>query len=79
MDVQLRRSQIFPCNLQRTVDKRPRIKGRFVKPEELAAYLGQPQSEGAQPHSPAAQAPAAQAGSPDEVDPAPDNGSGDLF
>ena len=68
-----------PCDLQRTVDKRPRIKGRFVKPEELAAYLGQHQPEGTQQHSPAAQAPAAQAGSMDEVDPTPDNGSGDLF
>ena len=68
-----------PCDLQRTVDRRPRIKGRFVKPEELAAYLGQHQSEDAQQHSPAAQAPAAQAGSMDEVDPSPDTGSGDLF
>ncbi len=68
-----------PCDLQRIVDKRPRIKGRFVKPEELAAYLGQHQSEGTQQHSPAAQAPAAQAGSMDEVDPSPDNGSEDLF
>ena len=50
-----------------------------MKPEELAAHLGQDQCDGAQQHSPAAQAPAAQAVSMDEVDPTPDNGSGDLF